>query len=421
MLKTEGSGQWIDDEALLSPLSPLSPLSFVSDLGLTKPLHSPKFGDASSRSTFTKNISNDTPGLASTPASNRNSQLDDKTKLLKPAIRLSTVISNPEAKKIQSPDYVETTGERNKNYLGFDLPKIAPPALRIISHIDLESSSPTSSNPSDEFDSEINLQNEEELIQFQRAYEELENHTQMLFDMTNSTLEKPHEAYLTKKEKKILSKTADSNTNLNEGKKIITKNDELADDFNKISYFFYKNELHKVDIDSRIERERKALKKMQQRKQKLEEEKNIFETIVRDQAQKDFVDGEGKFNTENLEWLKSKKREIRNLLTKKAGLHTFTDSINMATQSATLAKNYNLFNVRRSVPVNITSLQTSRRGSSPKSSDTANSGKKIRVHKSIFVSPANKKSLASGKLSQAIETTRNKSVTFNNNVQTNPE
>ena len=60
------------------------------------------------------------------------------------------------------------------------------------------------------------------------------------------------------------------------------------DDFNKISYFFYKNELHKVDIDSRIERERKAIKKMQQRKQKLQEEKNIFESIVRDQAQVSF-------------------------------------------------------------------------------------------------------------------------------------
>ena len=65
------------------------------------------------------------------------------------------------------------------------------------------------------------------MIQFQRAYEELENHTQMLYDMTNSTLEKPHETYLTKKEKKLISKTGESSTNLDQ-KKIITKNDELA-------------------------------------------------------------------------------------------------------------------------------------------------------------------------------------------------
>jgi len=76
------------------------------------------------------------------------------------------------------------------------------------------------------------------------------------------------------------------------------------------------------------------------------------------------------FNTENLELLKSKKLEIRNSLTKKAGLQSFTDTINMATQSATLPKHQGfLTTVRKSVPAfnGVTSLQVSRRGSSPKS------------------------------------------------------
>jgi len=160
LLKTEGSGQWIDDEALLSPLSPLSPLSFVSDLGLTnKPLHSPRFGDASSRSTFTKNVSYDTPGIGSSPVSvsHRNSQQDEKSKILKPAIRLSTVASFSETKSLKSHDYIDIPEERNKNLLGFDLPKIVTPALRITT-IDLDSASQTSSNVSDDSDSEIDLQ-----------------------------------------------------------------------------------------------------------------------------------------------------------------------------------------------------------------------------------------------------------------------
>jgi len=136
------------------------------------------------------------------------------------------------------------------------------------------------------------------------------------------------------------------------------------------------------------------------------------------------------FNTENLGLLKSKKLEMRNPLIKKARLQSFTDTINMATQSATLPKHQDfLTTVRKSVPAfnGVTSLQVSRRGLSPKSvvlhseknliflSDTAQSGSngnKTRVYKSIFVNPANRKDPSSAKLTQAILNLRNKSATF---------
>jgi len=59
----------------------------------------------------------------------------------------------------------------------------------------------------------------------------------------------------------------------------------FLDDFNKINYFFYKNDtINLVDVDSRVERKRKAERLRKLRLQKLEVQKNIFETIVRDQA-----------------------------------------------------------------------------------------------------------------------------------------
>ena len=69
---------------------------------------------------------------------------------------------------------------------------------------------------------------------FEKAYEELEKHTQMLFEMTNAHPETTKEKYLTRREKSVQIKPSGPDSpglHPNEQSKMITKNNELAGNF----------------------------------------------------------------------------------------------------------------------------------------------------------------------------------------------
>jgi len=305
--------QWIEDESILS-----APISRLSTPRLTTTLQSPKPVGSLNKSIFSRRVSQETTAES---VGIRPETMTDTGFFPKHAYRVKSELALPE--------------EPYQESLSTDPPRRDSALNLLTKPLNLESL-----HDADDLRFSSHPLNNEDFAKFQKAYEDLENHAQELINMADNGPESYLESQLSRKNRTLSVNTQNIvDKNSHASPKAADQKNALAQEFNKINYFYYdKDSDTVVDPDSPTERKKKAAYLGKLRREKQEIETNIFKAIVQSQADKGEIEGT-ELNLKNLEFLKLKQLEIIQQIKRKTGL----TNLGITSHSAAAANKTSMF------------------------------------------------------------------------------